>query len=96
MTNLFPGSWQPALIVALLLVIAFGAWLVFRPRKRNRRVQRPVRQPAQVIDFYVEKRAAMIDWLGDDYLLAKPINQRGSKPPKSTPASFRSSINFQS
>jgi hypothetical protein len=38
------------------------------------------RNPAPVVD-YSAARAKAIEWLGDRYLLARPINRKTSPPP---------------
>ncbi|HXR88822.1 MAG TPA: hypothetical protein VN750_00920 [Steroidobacteraceae bacterium] len=70
---MIPGTWQQVGIATLALLIILGAAICFRPKKRNRRV-RAVR-PHTVAD-YSEKRARALEQLGDDYLLAQPINRR--------------------
>lgn len=79
-----PGTWSQAFGVALIVLIIAGiaVTIALRPRRRrNRRIaRRPVPQTAEIYDFYEEKRARMVKWLGDDYLLAKPINRRPSPP----------------
>jgi len=65
-------SWSHAAAVALGVFVIVGAAICFWPRKRNRRV-RPAR-PDVLVD-YSAARAKAIAWLGDRYLLAKPINR---------------------
>ena len=72
---MIPGSWSHAAAGTLIVLCIIGAAYITKPRKKNRRVRRHA-QPAQVFDFYAEKRARMIEHLGDDYLLARPINRR--------------------
>lgn len=66
-------SWSVSHAAAVLLAlsIAAGAAFAFKPRKRNRRVSRPAWRE---ID-YSAQRAKAIEWLGEDYLLAKPVNR---------------------
>ncbi len=63
-------SWSHASQLAIALLLILGSAYTFWPRKRNRRVR--VWREAD----YSEQRARAIEWLGDDYLLAKPINRR--------------------
>jgi hypothetical protein len=67
-------SWQPALILTLLVCIATGSAICFRPKKRNRRVKRKEWPVADYSHQYRAKR----EWLGERFLLAKPINRRNS------------------
>jgi hypothetical protein len=68
------ASWQHALQGALLLSIIVGALIAFRPKKRNRRVKRKEWPVADYSHQYRAKR----EWLGERFLLAKPINRRAS------------------
>ena len=51
------------------------------------------RQPPHVVD-YSAARARAIEWLGDRYLLARPIN-RQSSPPTSVPSSTPGTLELQ-
>lgn len=61
--------WQPALIVTLLLSVIVGIFTMPRKRKANR-----VKPEHYIID-YSAKRERALKQLGDDYLLARPINR---------------------
>lgn len=67
---MIPGSWQLVLCVTLLAFLAVGCVFV-RPKRRG---ASRVKRPHHVVD-YSHARAKAIEWLGDDYLLAKPINR---------------------
>lgn len=69
---MIPGSWHTAVVVTLLAFIAVGCVIV-RPKKRGASWVK--RSSPPVVD-YSAARAKAIEWLGDDYLLAKPINRR--------------------
>lgn len=71
---MIPGSWQTVSILALLACIAAGSAICFRPKKRNRRVKRKEWPLADYSHQYRAKR----EWLGERFLLAKPINRRAS------------------
>lgn len=65
-------SWSHATMLTLSVLIVLGAAICFRPKKRNRRVR--AARPHVVAD-YSAKRARALQQLGDDYLLARPINR---------------------
>lgn len=69
---MIPGTWSHAAMVALALFIVVCVAICFWPRKRNRRT-RPVTTPPTV--DYSAQRARALKQLGDDYLLARPINR---------------------
>lgn len=79
-----PGPWQTVLVisgsishVALMMDIGFIIFCVAvialanRPKKRGARRVKPV---YRTVD-YSAARAKAIEWLGDRYLLAKPVNR---------------------
>jgi hypothetical protein len=65
-----PGTWSHAALVTLLLAIAAGL-LTLRPKKRG---ASRVKRVHHIVD-YSAARSKAIAWLGDDYLLARPINR---------------------
>ena len=78
MINLIPGDWTDVAFWALIIAIIVGFGVViwsqrneFRPRKRK--VSRE-----WVLTDYSHQYRAKREFLGDRYLLAKPINRRAS------------------
>lgn len=67
---MIPGSWPHAALVTLLLLIAAGS-LTLRPKKRGASRVKPV---YRTVDYSAAREKA-IEWLGDRYLLARPINR---------------------
>lgn len=65
-------SWQHALILTLLAFVAVSAVICFWPKRRNRKVRR---REWPLADYSHQYRAK-VEWLGENYLLAKPINRR--------------------
>lgn len=69
---MIPGTWQHVLEVALIAFLAVGV-IVLWPKKRGATRKR-LKNSCPLVD-YSAARAKAIEWLGDDYLLAKPINR---------------------
>lgn len=65
---MIPGTWSHAALVTLLLLIAAGS-LALRPKKRG-----ASRVKHHLVDYSAAREKA-IAWLGDKYLLARPINR---------------------
>ena len=65
-------TWQHALILTLLAFVAVSAAICFRPKKRNRKVKE------WPLADYSHKYRVKREFLGDRFLLAKPINRRAS------------------
>jgi hypothetical protein len=72
---MFEGTWSHAAMVALSVIIIAMSACCFRPKRRNRRV-RPARP--HIVADYSAKRERALEQLGDDYLLARPINRRNA------------------
>lgn len=76
---MIPGTWSQATAGAFILFIVIGVAICFRPKRRNRRVKskppaaETARRPWPLAD-YSEQYRKQVQWLGDRFLLAKPIN----------------------
>ena len=70
---MIPGTWQTVLIVTLLLALIAGS-LTLRPKKRGARRVKSEQPKPRVADYSAAREKA-IAWLGDRYLLARPINR---------------------
>lgn len=65
---------QGAIVIIGAVVILGSLWCprALRPRPQAT----PVRRRVPYVVDYSAARAKAIEWLGDDYLLAKPVNRR--------------------
>lgn len=70
-------SWSHATLIVLLVALLVLCLIEFaRLPRQNRRVVVPRRDYSAWERDYAARRQRMIDWLGDRYLLAKPINRK--------------------